>query len=238
MTKYQTADSYPVEPVELTPTRRALAELLDARTAKSADLATLIARQTKLARASAEIAPLQDELNALTAAETAAMQKWSEADTDTPPPVSDVKRRARIESSIAAARAARTAADGATAGLSPQITRVSNDIRALTSRIEQAVASIVVSEAELLFPSLKAGIAALEALKARVDGARRFMLTATEPLSGQVVGAVKLDFDRFDRELEHACARPTRPMVPDMGEWQSFAAALKDSASATMEFAL
>ena len=61
------------------------------------------------------------------------------------------------------------------------------------------------------------------------------MLTATEPLSGQVVGAVKLDFDRFDRELAYACARPIRPMVPDMSEWQSLAAALKDSPTATIE---
>jgi hypothetical protein len=235
MTKYQTPDSYPVEPIELTPARRELAELLDARTANNADLATLLARQTKLGRAVADIGPLQSELNALTAAEANAMREWSELDTDTPPPVSDVKRRTKIEHAIAATRAARTAADGATAGLSPQITRVSSDIRSLALRIEQAVASIVTSEAMTLFPELKAGIAALEALKARVDGARRFMLTATEPLSGQVVGAVKLDFDRFDRELEHACARPTRAMVPDMSEWSSFASALAGDATATLE---
>ena len=116
MTKYQTADSYPPEPVELTPARRELAELLDARTAKSADLATLIARQAKLASAGADIETLQSELNALTAAAANSMRVWSELDTEAPPPVFDTKRRARIELSIAAARAARTAADRAHRG--------------------------------------------------------------------------------------------------------------------------
>ena len=110
--------------VELTPSRRTLAELLDARTTASAELANLTARAQRLARAKEAIGPLESELIALNSIETRAMSRWAEVDDGSPAPVSDAKQRAKIEAQLHTARAQARAADGATAGLMPQVERV------------------------------------------------------------------------------------------------------------------
>jgi hypothetical protein len=219
----------------LSPNRQRLAALIAERETASAELATLTARSQRLARASAEIAPLESELIALNSAESGAMLAWANADDGTPAPVADAKRRARIDAKIATARASARAADGATVSVQSQAERVGARLRSLAQQIEQAAARIVTEDSMTLFSELRAGIAALEALKSRIDGARRFMTMVTEPPPGQAVGSIRLDFESFDRELAEASARPFRPMVPDMGEWMSLAAALKADPAATME---
>ena len=219
----------------LTPNRQRLAALIAERDDAAAELETLTARSRRLARAREAIQPLESELTALASAESSAMLRWAELDDGSPAPVADAKRRAKIEAALATARASARAADGATVLVQAQIERVGATLRSLAQQIEQVAARIVVEESMTLFAGIAEGIAALEALKARIDGARMFMVAVTEPPAGQAVGPIRLDFEKFDRQLSDASARPFRPTLPDMGEWMSFAAALRADPTATME---
>ncbi|MGB7976293.1 MAG: hypothetical protein WCF81_18545 [Roseiarcus sp.] len=94
------------------------------------------------------------------------MLAWSEGSPDTPAPVSDTAKRSEVEAKLIAARAQSRAGDGATASVSSQVEKVSAAIRAISARIEQAAATVVVEEAEKLFPELADAIAALKPCEA------------------------------------------------------------------------
>jgi hypothetical protein len=186
------------------PSRQRLAELIDSRETASAELATLTARAHRLERAKEAIAPLEAELIALSAAETGAMMRWSELDDGSPAPVSDAKRRAKIEAQLLAARAQARAADGATAGLMPQVERAGAALRSLDIHIKQAAANVVTEEAMKLFPDVKEAIAVVEAIRGRIVAARRFMASLTDRPEGQHAGPFTLNFELFDREFNEA----------------------------------
>jgi hypothetical protein len=100
--------------------------------------------------------------------------------------------------------------------------------------LAQAAATVVVEEAEALFPALAEAIAAVEAVRGRIAAAREFMISATIPPAGKAVGRVTLPFERFDTGLNAACARPM-PTASGPSEWISFALALSADASAALE---
>jgi hypothetical protein len=229
MSQFKALDSYPTP---LSPSRADLARLIEARDAASAELETLTARVARLARAKEAIAPLESELTAMSIRESAVALAWAEADDGSDAPAADTVRRSDIESKLTAARAQATAADGATRSVASQVERVNASIHAISERIRQAAASIVVEEAETIFSELTAAAAAFEAVKARVSAARSFMLVATEPPAGQAVGAVRLDFEGFDRRLTIAAAKPA--FSADPGEWFSLAVRLAGDAAATL----
>jgi hypothetical protein len=219
---------------ELTPARRELAELLDARTTASAELANLTARAQRLARAKEAIAPLESELISLDASASAAALAWSELDDGSPAPVADAKRRAKVEAALLTARAAARAADSATVGLQPQVEKVGAHLRALEIHIQQAAANIVVEESmALLFPEVKAAIAAVEAVRGRVVAARKWMVSLTDRPEGQAAAPFTLNFQAFDREFNLASSRPE--LVADPAEWMSLASRLVGDHTATLE---
>jgi hypothetical protein len=216
-----------------TPARQRLAERIAARDAASAELETLTARVQRLDRARETIAPLESELTALNIAETGAMTRWSELDDGSPAPTPDSKRRAKITAALEAARAQARAADGATAGLLPQVQQVGERIRSLAIAIQQAAANVVVEDAmSSLFPDVKAAIATVEGIRGRIVAARHWMARLTDRAAGQPEGPFRLDFERFDREFNEASARPE--LVADLAEWFSYAAALQGDATATI----
>jgi hypothetical protein len=233
MPKLKSIDSYPATPVELTAERRQLAELIDARDEASAELATLTARSNRLARANEAIAPLESELVALDQAERFAMLRWSELEDGSAPPVSDAKRRAKIEAALNTARASARAADGATAGLRPQLERTSDRLRALALHITQAAANIVVEDAmSSLFPEVREKIAAVEAIRGRIVAARNWMTNLTNRAEGEPEGPFRLNFEAFDREFNLASGRPQ--FNADMSDWFGLASRLAGDHTATL----
>jgi hypothetical protein len=195
-------------------------------------LETLSQRSRKLEHFKAEIGPLEASLNMLTNAEDGRMLAWTATDDGSPAPVADLATRSEIETKIAEARAQARSADSATASIASQIERVSATIRAISLRITQAAANIAVEEAEGLFPALTEAIALTDSLRGRVMAARVFMIRASDPPAGQVVGAITLPFERFDRGYELATGKPTS--VLDVGEWFGLATALAGDAHATL----
>ena len=216
------------------PNRERLAALIAERESKSAELANLTARAQRLARAREAIAPLESELIALNIAETSAMTRWSETDDGADAPAADAKRRAKIEAALLAARAQARAADGATAGLTPQVEKVGEALRNLEVRIQQAGANIVVEDAmSALFPEVRAAIAAVDTVRGRILAARRWMSLLTDRPAGQSEGLFRLDFESFDRAFNEASRRPV--LVSDMTEFQSLAARLVGDPTAELE---
>jgi chromosome segregation ATPase len=233
VSKFKSLDSYPAAPVELTASRRQLAELIEARDEASAELTTLTARVHRLDRAKETIAPLESELIALDQTERFAMTRWSELDDSSAAPVSDAKRRTKIEAALLTARAQARAADGATAGLMPQVERTGARIRALALHIQQAAANVVVEDAmSSLFPQVKESIAAAEAVRGRIVAVRNWMANLTNRAEGEAEGPIRLNFEAFDREFNEASGRPL--LNADMGEWFSFASRLAADHTATL----
>jgi hypothetical protein len=220
------------EPESLSAARHDIAELIEARDTALAELETLTARVAKLARAREAIAPLENELTAMSIRESAAALAWAEADDGSDAPAPDAARRSEIEAKLTAARAQAAAADGATRSVQSQFERVNATIRSISERIRQAAASVVVEEAEALFPEMTAAIVAAEALKGRIMAARSFMLVATDRPAGQAVGAITLPFETFDRGLSLASAKPS--FISDTGEWFALASALSADATTTL----
>jgi hypothetical protein len=219
---------------ELSPARRQLAELQDAREIAMAESKTLSERQARLQSAHATVATLETELARIAQAESFAALHWAEADDGSPAPLPDTSKRGEIEGKIAAAKAAARAADSATASVGAQLTKTNEHLAALQPRITQAAATIVAEEAEALFPELAEAIAAVEAVRIRITTAREFMIRATVAPAGKAVGAVRLNFERFDRGFELASARPM-PASDGAGEWSGFASRLERDATATLE---
>jgi hypothetical protein len=223
----------PTPAVDLTPSRRILAEHLDARETALTESKTLSERQARLQYSHAAVATAESELARLDQAEASAALAWAEAGDSAPAPLPDTAKRVEIEGRITAAKAAARAADSATASVGAQLTRVNEHLVALQPRITQAAATIVAEEAEALFPKLAEAIAAVEAVRIRITAAREFMIRATVAPAGKAVGQVVLPFERFDRGFELASARPM-PTAVGAGEWSQLANALAGDATATL----
>ena len=139
---------------ELSPNRRTLAELLDAKADLSAERDTLAERLSRLDRAQSVLPPLTAELDALNASEAAEMAAWAEAADDSEPPAPDLAKRADLAKKLATARASVAAIDSATTGVREAASRNGVALAALQPQITVATALVELDEMRTFLPRL------------------------------------------------------------------------------------
>jgi hypothetical protein len=208
--KFKTADAYPPQPVELTPARRNLAELLAKRDELGKESDILQGRIARLARAKEAIAAIESELVTVGIQEAAAMLLWVEADDGSAPPTGHAERRADLEAQLQPARAAARAGDAATASLSSQITRVNNALTNLSAPLVQASAMIVREEMTPLLGEMAAAVTEIERCKARINAGLDYLNGAGQSLPGGMGYPIAQEFEKFSIAARDAgSARPT-----------------------------
>jgi hypothetical protein len=236
MPKIQTVQVVDPPEIQLTPNRRTLAEMIDHRDTALAEAQVLTERIARLDRAKAAVSPLEQQLAMLNAAESNAMLSWSEGDDGSEPPAADAAKRSELESKLAGARAAVSAADGATRSVQAQSTRVHAGLAELQPWIGQAVGLVLLDELTARLPGLRAAVDAAVAKKAEVDAAREIILSGAERLPDDVRRPIHIALEKFADAFRDAGSMPMQ--VDDSvarALWSGLAGELQADASATME---
>lgn len=229
MPTFRTRDSY------LTDARSHLAALIASKREVDAEMTALNVRLERLDRARAAIAPIQAEMSALDAAESAEMATWAETGGDTPPPLGDAAKRGDIARRLVAAKAAVTAADGATLGVHSQAASVAHRAGELGQQVAVAAANVRIDKLREYLPRLADKIAEYEAIKLNFNAGRESVIGAEAALPGEIGLSVLKALEAFDKEV----AAPTAPAddeweraVAARNAWASFADALTRDAAA------
>jgi hypothetical protein len=235
MPKIQTRQVDPPE-IQLTPNRRTLAELIDARDTGVAEAQTLTERIARLERAKAAVGPLEQQLAMLNAAESNAMMTWSETDDGSEPPAADGAKRSELEAKLAGARAAVSAADSATRSVQAQSTRVHNGLAELQPRIALATSFVLLDEVRTVLPDLIDAVDEVKRLQMKVAAGRELALSIAETLPFETSRPFLHVLEKFDQDEGRPAGVPTPRDDDDArSAWSSLAARLSGDATATME---
>jgi hypothetical protein len=227
--KFQPKESHAPPPVDLTPNRKALADLNSARAESAATVAELQGRLNRLGELKAAVAPLEAELAALDAKEGAALAEWS-ASPDEPAPQSDVAARDAIMARLQAARQRVAAAEMATASVGHVLARASQTAAGLERQVPSAVANILIDEARSILPSITEATAALAKAQVRFTAARMFLLDRAEvSRDDSMRHGVFTAIEALDRDARDAAANAPPPDFNANVEWRELAAALGDT---------
>jgi hypothetical protein len=233
MTKFSKLSAAP-EP-ELSPTRRTLAEMIEARDAAVAESTVLIERMARLEAAKAEVATINDQLARMNAQEQGAMFAWVSADDGSEAPTPDTTRRQELMVAMAQATAKSNAADGATRSLQSQYDAVNEKIAKIKPSIAVAVGAIVLEELEAALPAMTAAVAEIERCKAFINAGAEFVVIAGNLAPGNMGNPTLKALEGFNvRKLVAGQAVET-----DTGHinaaWSSLAGRLTADATATLE---
>ena len=227
--KFQPADAYAPEAPELSPARQRLIELNTARAASKATVEELQSRLNRLGALKAAVTPLEAELQALDAAEAAALAEWS-ASPDAPAPQPDTAGRADIMNRLQRARQQVAGAELATASVESVLARANARAAELEREVPPAIANILVDEARGLLPSITEAIAALARAQTRYSALRSFLLERAESSRD---AAMRSGFfqalEALDRDARIAAENAPPPDVNATLEWRELAAALGDT---------
>jgi hypothetical protein len=218
------------EAVELTPNRMALADLNAARQQAAAEVESLVARMSSLARLRDAVAPIESELAALDAAESAALADWS-LTPDEPAPEPDVAARADILSRLQSARQQVAGATMATASVEHVLGRANVKAGDLEHRVPALIAAVLLDEALGLLPEVIEATAALAKVQGRYLSLRKFLLERAEAAKDiSMSSGFYRDLERLDRESADAAS--IGPLLSFAGgsEWRELAASLGDTA--------
>jgi hypothetical protein len=232
MTQFKTPDSYPVE---LTPARRHLAELIDRRDELGKESDILIARIARLERAKEAIAAIESELIQVGILEGAAMLQWVEADDGSAPPTDHAERRAELEAQLQPARAAARAGDAATASLSSQITRVNTALTNLSAPLVAASAMVVREEMEPLLGEMAAAVTEIERCKARINAGLDYLNGVGQSLPGGMGYLIAQEFEKFSIAARNAGSALPTDRASHSAAFASLGARLGADPTATLE---
>ena len=228
--KFQPADSYAPEPVELSPNRKALAVLNAARTEVAAEVETLRARTSKLAKLKESVAALEVELSQTLAADGKQLEDWAMSDTGEPAPQPDSTKRVAIEAKLADAVSQARAADAATASVESVLARANARAAELEREVPAAVALVLLDEGRALLPPIVEATAALAKAQVRFTALRDYMLGRAEASrdAANRSGFFR-DLEILDREARTAAENAPPPDFNATLEWRELADSLGDT---------
>jgi hypothetical protein len=216
---------------EMTPGRASLAGLLVQRDAALAEMEVLQQRSDRLARAKADVASIEGELNALNLAEAAAWSTWAELGDGSPTPVADTARRAEVMLKLTAAQAQARAADNATASISAVAAKQAEIVAGIQPHVAIAAALVLADEVSLLMPEMVQAIARMEAVRRRILAGRGAVMNAAHR-APQGMGKPAFDaLARLDAEMEVAGSVGADDFAPSH-EFDALLAALQTDAHA------
>jgi hypothetical protein len=228
MTKFTPA-SYEPEASELTPNRKALADLNTARAEAAAEAETLRARTNKLSRLKQSVAALEIELRQTLAADGKRLEDWAMSDTGEPAPQPDSKKRLAIEAKLADARSQALAADAATASVESVLTRANQRAGELERQVPAAIAAVLLDEARSLLPGVVEATAVLAKVRGRYASLRKFLLERAEAAKDVAAhSGFFRDLERLDRESADAGSIGPLLSFNAGDEWQDLARDLGD----------
>jgi hypothetical protein len=222
----------PAPVVEMTYARRSLAEMIEAREAKTSEIVVLNERMARLEAARTEAAKINDELTRMNIVEQGAMLDWANADDGSDAPSPDTARRQELIVALARATSKANAADGATRSLQSQKLATDAILARLMPSIPIAVAMIVVETVEGEIPALAAAAAEIERVKGRIKSGIDLAYSIADAAPDDMGRSIRLAAQGFHEKMRDA---PNIEIdhAPAYAAWSSFAAALSASATAT-----
>jgi hypothetical protein len=232
MTQFKTPTEYPVE---LTPARRHLAELIAKRDEAGKESDVLQVRIARLVRAQDDVRKIESELTALGIQESAEMLSWVQRDDGTPAPAGFASRRADLESKLATARAAARAGDAATASLSSQVTRVNTGLANLSVPLSLAAAAVVAEEMTPLLDDMRAAVAEIERCKSKINAGRDYLIAAGQSLANGTGSPILMELEKFDLDARNAGSALPTDHAAHAAAFASLGARLRSDPTATLE---
>jgi hypothetical protein len=232
--QFQPAESYPapVEPEPVSENVAAVTAIAAARAAAQAEMVELQARLKRLEALKVAVPPLEAELAALNASESAAMAEWS-ADPSKAPPTPDIAARDEIMARLTTARQLVSGADAATISVSHAHTKAAERANALAQQIPVAVAMALIDEAHALLPEIAEAGARFGNLLNRFSSLKDFILTRIEagPKGPEREAAHRAHFELITAS---DAVRNNAPKIDGgaIAEWRELAASLGDVATA------
>jgi predicted nucleic acid-binding Zn-ribbon protein len=223
----------------LSEARGRLAELLDAKAEAHRDVEEARLRIERLETLARSAGPLEDEIRALDATETAAMATRVHGEDGELPPVADNEKRADIKRRLTEARASAAAAERAQAEVAAHM----RDAHARAASAEQGLAlhipKVLLEYGPDLISDLRDAGAALAEKARRLDTLQSHLYSLARALpEGPARQRLFLRLKTFAREVRDAHQRPPSSCEDEAtacGEWASLAARLQNDATAKLE---
>jgi hypothetical protein len=226
---FKPKDEYQPEPVELTPNLEALKSLNAARTEVAAEVETLRARTSKLAKLKESVAALEVELSQTLAADGKQLEDWAMSDTGEPAPQPDSTKRVAIEAKLADAVSQARAADAATISVEHVLANASQKAAGLERQVPALVAAVLVDEAHALLPEIVEATAALAKAQIRFSALRFFLLDRAEvSRDDSMRHGVFAALEKLDIAARTAAENAPPSDVNATLEWRELAASLGD----------
>ena len=171
MSKFKPATQYEPEPVELSPSRAKLAEMIAERDAAMAAARVESERSNKLAIVHDAVEPARAALADFDHQTAVAMSNWA-ASNVTGLPKGDAARRAQLVAALDDAQLAGAAAKSAQDACQREVERISASLTPLAFQIGKLARIVAVEEASELLPQIAAAIATADSLRLQLVAAR------------------------------------------------------------------
>jgi len=223
---------------KLTPVRARLAEAIKAKSDFSKQIEVLSERISRLERAVAEAAPLEDELRHLVTREAAFVEARSAAGEDLALPADLIAKRRAIVNGLETVRATSAAAQTA-------LTRPRDERNALSRKRDDAARWIEVFVGEVIVDELGPALEALRVAVKEAESVRQLIMAGREAAlsrartAGDDGRSVLLALEAFDKTLYDAThyAPPAEEKSAhyDAAFWSDFAAKLASDPGAEIE---
>ena len=219
--------------------RQRLAAMAIERAAVVARVDALRIASEKLEARTKEVEPIEAELAALDANESAAMSAWAKAGVDGPGPKSDAPKRARLSKALseatAAAKAARVANDAVAAEHAEESRRIAN----LAVQMSIEVSSVIYEEVQPLIAEYELESRRLLAKRVRLDQVYGMLRATLDVVRGTEPGrVVSLNFEDLHAKLKRAFTEPSQDQEAasqSLSAWRELETALWVDANARLE---
>jgi hypothetical protein len=229
MPAFLKSDEYAPEPVELSPSRQALAERIAERDAAKAAVNAETDASATLGTVHDDVAPARAALDAFDRQHAIGMSNWSRGLVNGRP-VADAERRAKLAADLADAELASAAATAGQAECQANAERLAHALGKIEADVFELARAVAIEDAMSLLPQIAAAIAHAESLRHRLDAARAL---AVEGLGSYGQSSkVSPALESFDTARRDAESRPFEPAINPFNDgWRKYAAALALDAS-------
>jgi hypothetical protein len=207
--------------------RMHLAKLINSRLSIESKLRHLGESAHSLKEVQAEEQNAVGELNALNAAEAAAMTAWSR-DPSGPVPEPDVVKREELEAKRRSATAKATAARQAEATISADIQRENAALAQVKAKIELAIVPVIVDEVEPLLADFEEANRILAAKAGKIAEASEIITQIGHGIgNSDLARPAFVCLEKLNERIRLAFARPAPDVTNHRAAWLAFAAELK-----------